>query len=124
MSIALSVVACETTDQSILDKDDQFEVYLQQGKAVHKKGNLEKALTHYEQALALKPSSDEIHYLIGFVYYKKYLQSHDTAGKRHAQEQLINQQTVPPQELTHENWEHIYEGPVRVLSGHVEILNG
>lgn len=111
-SVAFSVGACKTGDQRILDRTDQFEVYLQQGKEFHKKGNLEEALNHFEQALAIKPSSDEIHYGIGLVYYDKYLQSHDIAGKRHVQEQLANEQLFSQNELSqlsHEEWEQLYE---------------
>ena len=101
---------CGAAEQRILARDHPLEVHIQQGKAFEKKGNLEEALTHYEQALAIKPSSDEIHYLVGFVYYKKYLQSHDIAGKRHVQDQLTNEGPIPSGNITEEEWEHIYEG--------------
>ena len=108
--LALSVSTGGTADQKVLDGDHQFEIHLQQGKTFHRNGNLDEALIHFEQSLAIKPSSDEIHYLVGLVYYKKYLESHEIAGKRHVQEQLANERTISPDELTQEEWEHLYKG--------------
>ncbi|MGB0909344.1 MAG: tetratricopeptide repeat protein [Nitrospirales bacterium] len=114
-----SVGACKTGDQRILDRDHQFNVHLQLGKLFQKTGHLENALPHFEQALAIKPSSDEIHYVIGLVYYEKFIRSHDMAGNRHVQKQFDNIQKQQINEhntsqlefsqLTHEEVEQLYE---------------
>ncbi|MDA3896384.1 MAG: tetratricopeptide repeat protein [Desulfobacteraceae bacterium] len=88
--LVLSIVVNIQAEEDGPDTGNNFEYHLLQGKDFHRQGNLDKAQDEYEHAISIKPDSDEAHFLLGYVFFKKYQRSHRAATQSYIYEQIVN----------------------------------
>lgn len=107
--LALLLLGCTTTNSVVADNNEKFNEHLSHGKAFYKEGQFDQALKEYKEAISIRPDSDEAHFLLAYVYFAMYLESHDAAQRNRLEDTFVHGRRITDENTSQEELQRIYE---------------
>jgi tetratricopeptide (TPR) repeat protein len=104
--IAILLIGCSSKPEEI---PLTAEEHLSRAEQLLAAGNIDKAISEYRAALDIEPSNGTLHYLIGKVYYQKWLLSREAARRKYSYDMVRHPNKNPRSDLTEEELSRIYE---------------
>ncbi len=100
---------CSTTRDGVNYDKNNFYAYLNQCKADYKAAQFDGAIADCKAALAINPTSDEAHFLLGYVYFSLYMQSHEVSQLNYAYDIFVKGNKATDENTTSDELEQVYK---------------
>lgn len=104
--VSIFSVGCSSGPE---DNNLTVDKHLSRAEEFLSRGDIDKAISEYEKALAIEPSNGLLHYTLGEVYFRKWLLSSESARRKYSYDMVRHPNKIPRSDITEEELSRIYE---------------